>query len=35
MGKKEQRNITFLRSSFANAFQVKSILLQTLNEITM
>ena len=32
MGKKEQRNITTI---FANFFQIKQILLQTLNKITM
>ena len=35
MGKKEQRNITSLTTSFANAFQVNEILLQALNKIIM
>ena len=33
MGKKEQRNITSLTTSFVNAFQVNQILLQALNKI--
>ena len=35
MGKKEQRNITSLTNSSANAFQVNKILLQALNKIVM
>ena len=35
MGKKEQRNITSLSASFANAFQVNYILLQVLYKIIM
>ena len=35
MAKKEQRNITSLTTSFANAFQVHQILLEALNKIIM
>ena len=35
MGKKEERNITSLTTSFTNAFQVNYILLQDLNKIIM
>ena len=34
-GKKEQRNITSLTTSFGNAFQVNEILLEALNIIIM
>ena len=35
MGKREQRNVTSLTTSLANAFQVNKIILQALNKIIM